>query len=220
MKAMILAAGRGQRMQALTKDTPKVLQKINGKALIEYHIENLVQAGITEIVINTFYLADKIKAFLGNGQQYGAKIEYSDEPELLGMGGGVYQALPLLGKQPFIGISGDMWTKYDFKNLPTLSNELAHLVLTDNPDFHPEGDFRLEDNQVLPSGENNLNYAGFGVFAPELFQEYGPGCYGIDKVIVPAIKAKKVSGEYFTGEWANINTAEQLESIREQHEIR
>ena len=206
-------------MQALSDHTPKVLQQINGKALIEYHIENLANAGVTEHVINTFYLADTLKAYLGDGSRYGVQIQYSDEQELLGMGGGVYHALALLGDEPFIGISGDMWTTYDFSNLPSLTDQLAHLVLTDNPEFHPKGDFELQDNQVLPSGDNNLNYAGFGVFSPSLFAARGPGRYGIDKVINPAIAAQQVSGEHFQGEWANINTAEQLNTIRKQHEI-
>jgi MurNAc alpha-1-phosphate uridylyltransferase len=214
MKAMILAAGKGERMGTLTENTSKVLLEVNGKTLIEYHLENLARASVTDVVINLCYHADKIRNFLGNGQNYGVNIEYSLEKELLGLGGGVHHALPLLGDKPFFVISGDMWTDYDYANLPKNPESKAHLVMTDNPPFHPRGDYPLENRIILMPGKNNLNYAGFGVFHPDLFRKSGAGSYGITKVLNPVIAAGVITGEHFQGAWMNINTPKELEELR------
>lgn len=214
MKAMILAAGRGSRMGALTDHTSKVLLTIQGKSLIEYHLDNLINAGVSTVVINVWYQADKIKATVGDRYK-NINIIYSPETELLGMGGGVYQALPLLGDEPFIVVSGDMWTRYSFNDLPKKLDKLAHIVLTDNPPHHPKGDFELKGDRVLPSGENNLNYGGVGMFKPDFFRAGGPGSYGISNVILPAIANQQVTGEYFNGLWANLNTPEDFIILEE-----
>ena len=216
MKAMILAAGKGERMGALTENTSKVLLEVNGKALIEYHLENLAHAGVTDVVINLCYHADKIRGFLGDGKKYHLNIEYSPEKELLGLGGGVHHALHLLGDKPFFVISGDMWTDYNYADLPKNPKSKAHLVLTDNPPFNPHGDYRLENGIIFLSGEHKLNYGGFGVFHPDLFRNTGSGTYGIRKVIDPVIEQDLVTGEHFHGAWLNINTPKELEELRKK----
>jgi MurNAc alpha-1-phosphate uridylyltransferase len=210
---MILGAGLGQRMEALCENTPKVLLPVAGKALIDYHLENLAGAGVTDVVINVHYLAQQIQDHVGNGAAHGLTIHYSPEAELLGMGGGVYNALPLLGDAPFMVVSGDMWTDYNYARLPQQLDGLAHLVMVDNPAFHPEGDFCLEAGRILEKGETNLNYAGFGVFHPRFFAAGGPGSYGVSTLLQQAIPAKQVSGEYYSGQWANLNTAQQLQTL-------
>jgi len=219
MKAMILAAGYGSRMGALVADTPKVLLKIGDKALIDYHLEKLAEINISEVVINLHYLPEKIRHHVGDGRRYQLKIQYCFEKELLGMGGGVYNALPLLGTDPFIVISGDMWTDYDYANLPKKIETLAHLVLADNPAFHLQGDFQLQAEKVFHNGKDNLNYAGFGVYCPELFANLSAGTYGITKLLHSAITSGLVSGEHYRGVWRNINTVEQLQQLRKQYEV-
>ena len=219
MKAMILAAGCGERMGTLTAEMPKVLLKVGNKALIDFHLEKLAAIGITEVVVNTHYMADKIQHYLGDGTQYGLHIATIFEPELLGMGGGVYNALPLLGKEPFIVVSGDMWTDYDYGKLPQQLDGLAHIVLVDNPSYHAQGNFQLTDNYVLPAGQHNLTYAGFGVYRAELFTAIGDGTYTITTALEPAIAVAKVSGEHYFGAWENVNTPQQLQHLRKQYEI-
>lgn len=216
MRAMILAAGRGTRMGEHVKELPKVLLPVNGKMILEYHLENLQRAGVTDVVINLHYLGDKIKETLGDGKRYGVTVHYSPEKELLGMGGGVHHALPLLGSEPFFVVSGDMWTRYDFRNLPQHIEQLAHLVLVDNPPFHPEGDYSLENGFVTLPAKTTYNYAGFGVFRPEFFQAGGAGSYGITTLLDPAIKERAVTGEYFAGDWVNLNTYAQLTELNQR----
>ena len=150
MKAMILAAGRGERLRPLTDTTPKPLIKVAGKLLIEYHIYNLAKAGITEIIINTAWLADKIHDELGDGSKYNVSIQYSDEGEALETAGGIIKALPLLGNEPFLVVNGDIWCDYDFTKLPELEeSKQAHLILIDNPEHNLKGDFaRSEERRV------------------------------------------------------------------------
>ena len=218
MKAMILAAGRGSRMGNLSDDCPKVLLPIAGKAIIDYHLENLARAKVTDVVINLWYLPEQIRAHVGDGSRYGLNVQYSPETELLGMGGGVYNALPYLGDEPFIVVSGDMWTQYEYAQLPILTTQQAHLVLTPNPPFHPQGDYGLIDGIVQPRSDNNVNFAGVGVYHPDLFRAVGAGNYGIVPVLETAIAAGNVSGEYFTGPWANLNTPDDLANVRNYYE--
>jgi MurNAc alpha-1-phosphate uridylyltransferase len=216
MQAMILAAGRGERMGNLVKDCPKVLLKVNGKSLLVYHLENLQRAGVTDVVINVHYLAEKITHTLGDGSDYGVKIHYSPETELLGMGGGVHNALPLLGEEPFFVISGDMWTDYDFRNLPQKITGLAHLVMVDNPPFHAKGDYSLNDGFIIEPEQQTYNYGGFGVFRPEFFTPGGAGSYGITKLLAPAIQKRVVTGEHFQGNWMNLNTQDELNKLNQR----
>ena len=215
---MLLAAGCGVRMGSLTTDIPKVLLKVGNKALIDYHLENLASAGVTEVILNLHYMPEKIEHHLLHGDHYGLKINTIFEEKLLGMGGGVYNALSFLGDGPFIVVSGDMWTDYNYVNLPNEVNK-AHLVMVTNPVFHPKGDFQLKEGKILPSGQHNLNYAGFGVFRAELFTSIGGGAYSITTTLNPAIAAGQVSGEHYKGEWENVNTPAQLQQLRKQYEI-
>lgn len=213
MKAMILAAGFGTRMGALTEETSKVLLPVAGKALIEYHLENLRACGVKEVVINLHHHAEKIANFLGDGQAYGLTICYSFENEILGTGGGVYYALDLLGAEPFLLISADMWTDYPLPQLPKTIDDDAHIVLVPNPSFHPQGDFQLIDGRVKEKAEHNYTYASLGVFRPEFFQanqrDIGP-------LFTQAILNERISGEIYRGKWANLNTPAELNKLEQQ----
>lgn len=216
MKAMILAAGLGSRMGELTSECPKVILPVAGRTLIDFHLANLTNAGVTDVVVNLHYQPEKIKHYLANNNPYGLTVHYSEEEELLGMAGGVYNALPLLGDEPFIVVSGDMWTDYNYAELIDKTTHLAHLVMVDNPPFHPQGDFELHDGFIAYGNENTLNFAGCGIYHPEFFANVGKGCYGITKPLSSAIPQQQVTGEYYAGQWANVNTPEELQQL-EQH---
>ena len=212
---MILAAGLGKRMGELTRHLPKSLLLCNGKPLIVKQIENLVKANVTDIVINSnAVFAPQLQLALGNGYAFGAHIHYSIEKTLLNTGGGITKALPLLGEKPFIVTSADLVTDYPFKRLTELTFEptqqLAHLVLTDNPPYHPQGDFGLTNGIICMNEENKLNYAGIGLFHPALFTDPSSVPCSLLDYLLPAIAANKVQGEYYTGKWHNIGTPAQL----------
>lgn len=211
MKAMILAAGRGERMQHLSADTPKPLLPLRHKALIEHRIEALIEAGVNEIIINLFYLGEKIADYLGTGQRYGVKIKYSWEKEKLDVGGGIQNALPLLGNEPFILTSADIDTDYAYQKLTLPENTLAHLVLTNNPPHHPFGDFSLDNGIVgFNVEQTKLTYMNIAIFHPDLFRITPPGKNSFLACLTPAINAGKVSGEYYSGYWLNMDTPERL----------
>lgn len=211
MKAMILAAGRGERMRPLTDTTPKPLLRIRGRCLIEYHLEHLVAEGFTEIVINHAYLGEQIEQTLGDGQRYGAKISYSAEGEtMLGTGGGIFHALPLLGNDPFLVVNGDVWCHFPFSRLINQPDKLAHLVLVENPAHHPQGDFCLINHQVHLEGTSRLTFSGIGVYHPSLFKDCASGWFPLAPLLIQAMQAGQVSGEYFTGCWIDVGTPERL----------
>jgi MurNAc alpha-1-phosphate uridylyltransferase len=214
MRAMILAAGRGSRMAHLTTETPKALLRVRGFYLIEHAIYALAKAGIQEIVINVSYLREQIPSALGNGECYGVRLHYSKEPEALETGGGIFQALPLLGPEPFIVLSCDLITEYPLQNLIKHPEKLAHLVLVDNPDFHLEGDFYLQGNRVLATGEKKLTFSNIGVYRPELFAKCQPGSFRLGDLLKEAVAEGQVSGEYFQGVWHNLGTPEQLVAVQ------
>jgi N-acetyl-alpha-D-muramate 1-phosphate uridylyltransferase len=217
MKAMILAAGRGERMRPFTDHTPKPLAPFGDGRLIDPLLHNLRKAGVAEVVMNVCYLADKIIAYLGDGRNYGLSIQYSAEVEAGGLetGGGVLQALPLLGTQPFLVISADILTNFPFASLrhqPGLG--LAHLVFVDNPDFHANGDFHLNANGfVEEKGDNMLTFAGIGVLHPHLFANCAPGKFPLVNLFREAIKSRRLTGERYQGAWHNIGTMAQLAAI-------
>lgn len=213
---MILAAGWGTRMRPLSNDTPKPLIKIAGKALIEYHIEHLVKAGITDIVINHARFRDQVEQMLGDGRAYGAAIHYSAEGEQpLETGGGIFKALPLLSDGPFIVVNSDIWCDYPLSKLPDKFNGHAYLVLVDNPDHHPKGDFALEDGRVLAEGPSMLTFSGIGVYHPELFADCHPGTFTLAPVLRIAMANGLVTGEHYQGLWADVGTPERLHQIQE-----
>lgn len=227
MKAMILAAGRGERMRPLTDHTPKPLLEVGGKALIVWHIERLVAAGITELVINHAHLGAKIEAALGDGSQFGAQIQYSAETVALETAGGIAYALPLLGAEPFAAINGDVYCDYDFAHLPERAaalqtrGDMAHLVLVDNPAHHPNGDFLLQTERVIESGYQpqatgcqQLTFSGIGVYHPELFSHIPLGSAApLAPLLRAQIAQSCVSGEHHTGLWIDVGTPQRLHEL-------
>ena len=217
MKVMILAAGFGRRMQQLTQHTPKPLLQVKGRALIEYLILRLVSCGISDVIINVHYHAQKIIDHLGDGSRYGAKIQYSHENDtILGTGGGVANALTLLGEDPFLLISGDVFTDYDFSRLVDYQlSGLAHLVLVNNPEYKLQGDFALQDGMLVESGLK-FTYANIGVVSPALFRGQDKGAsYCLAPLFFDAIGVGKVSGEFYNGWWFNVGTQEILASLNQ-----
>lgn len=215
MKAMILAAGRGERMRPLTDNCPKPLLKIAGQPLIVHHLQRLREAGVQQVVINHAYLGRQIEATLGDGQQYGVQIEYSPEPEgALETGGGIFQALPLLGAEPFILINGDVFTDYPLSNLPqTLpANCLAHLVLVNNPEHHPRGDFVLQQGLIINDElQPRLTYSGIGLYRPALFAACQAGRFPLAPLLYQAIAQAQLRGEhYVVGYWSDVGTPARL----------
>jgi len=214
MRAMILAAGRGERMKALTDHTPKPLLKVRDKYLIEYAIDNLKEAGVTEIIINISWHAAAIRTALGDGKKYGVTLVYSEEPERLETGGGITKALPLLGQDPFIVVSADIITDYPLKKLPQQPHGVAHLVLVDNPPFHPYGDFGLNDKHVDMLTAPAYTFANIGVYRPELFDGCQVDVFPLSKLLFPAIRKNQITGEYYKGVWYNIGTPEDLQQAQ------
>lgn len=218
MKTMILAAGRGERMRPLSDRLPKPLLPVAGKPLILWLIERLARAGLRELVINVAYRGADLMAVLGDGRDFGVSIAWSDEGErALETAGGIRQALPLLGDAPFLVVNGDLWCEYDFGCLPALAaDDLAHLVLVDNPPHHPAGDFVLHEQRVSdPAAENGvptrLTFAGIGLYRPALFADLAPGQVApLAPLLRQAMAAGRVSGERFAGEWCDVGTAERL----------
>ena len=210
MRAMILAAGKGERMRPLTLHTPKPLIPVAGVPLIEYHLRALAQAGVTDVVINHAWLGDKIEAHVGDGARFGVQIVYSKESQPLETGGGIYQALPLLGHEPFIVVNGDVFTDYDFAELQKPLQGLAHLVLINNPEHHLEGDFSLEDGRVLAPAADTLTYSGIAVLHPELFVDCQAGAFKLAPLLRQAITQGQISGEHFNGCWIDVGTQERL----------
>lgn len=216
MKAMILAAGRGERMRPLSDIIPKPLLKINGETLIERHIRRLALVGITEIVINISHLAEKIQHSLGDGAAYGVRIYYSYEPELLETGGGIFQALPVLGEAAFLLVSGDIWTDYPFEQLPTLQDQLAHLVCVEDPVWNSAGDFQIEQQFLLPkNGGKTCTYGNIGIISPKLLVGCQSGKFRLGPLFHQASAQKRLSGEIYYGAWHNIGSIDLYEAAQQ-----
>ncbi len=216
MKAMILAAGRGERMRPLTDRTPKPLLSAGGRTLIEYHLMALVAAGFREIVINHAYRGRQIADYLGNGSRYGACIHYSSEGNTpLETGGGILQALPLLGKAPFITVNADIWTDFPYAQLRNKPNDkLAHLILIPNPPHHLQGDFVLDGAQLCNQGAPRYTFSGIACYHPELFSGCHPGAFPLAPLLHRAVAQNRVSGELYRGQWLDIGTPERLTALR------
>ena len=214
MKAMILAAGRGLRMRPLTDEIPKPLVSMADTPFIVHQLLKLADAGIKDIVINVSYRAKQIIETLGSGHRYGVTIEYSFEPTALETGGGIVQALPLLGNDPFIVLSSDIWTDYPLEklsqHLPPWSQ--AHLVLVDNPSFHPEGDFHLQADQRLALHKSpKLTFASFAIYRPTLFTgRKSEPAFPLSELLRTYINEKKITGEHYQGSWFNVGTLQEL----------
>jgi MurNAc alpha-1-phosphate uridylyltransferase len=214
---MILAAGRGERMRPLTDLTPKPLLEVGGKPLIVWHIERMAHAGINELVVNHAHLGIQIESALGDGSRFGVRIRYSDEGTALETAGGIAFALQLLGNEPFAVVNGDIWCDYDFARLPAfaenMQQDLAHLVLVDNPPQHPGGDFGLRNGRVV-GAEPKLTFSGIGLYRPELFAHIPPGSKApLAPLLREQIAAGKVSGEHHSGLWFDVGTPQRLAEL-------
>jgi len=219
MKVMILAAGLGNRMRPLTLHTPKPLLEVGGKPLIVWHIEKLAAMGVNEVVINTAWLGEKLAQALGDGSQFGVKILWSHEGEGLETAGGIINALPLLGDEPFILVNGDVWTTMDFAPLLNveLGENLAHLVLVQNPEQHPNGDFTLADGKAYTfdqqiSGEN-LTFSGVSVIHPKMFAGLEAGKRPLAPLLKAAMLENKIAASKLTGIWVDVGTPERLNAL-------
>ncbi|HHO2171109.1 TPA: N-acetylmuramate alpha-1-phosphate uridylyltransferase MurU [Aeromonas hydrophila] len=216
MKAMILAAGRGERMRPLTDSLPKPLLAAGGKPLIVHHIEKLKDAGVTDLVINHAWLGHKLVAALGDGRQFGVDIQWSAEEIALETAGGIIQALPLLGAEPFLVINGDTWLDLDYRPLVTqpLGTDLAHLWLVPNPPQHPAGDFALQAGKVVDSPA--LTFSGVGLYEPAAFAGLTPGARKLAPLLRDWMAQGRVGGSQLAGEWRDIGTVARLQALDDQ----
>lgn len=211
---MILAAGRGKRMRPLTDNTPKPLLKVGGKPLIEYHLDALSKAGFGRIIINHAHLGTQIETALGDGKRWGANIIYSPEPAgALETGGGIFNALPLLGTDNFIVVNGDIWSEYDYSILRCPVTSLAHLVLIDNPTHNSTGDFSLMDGHAADTGEKRLTFAGIGAYRAELFATCNGGSFSLTPLLRMAMAQNKVTAEHYGGRWVDVGTPQRLHTL-------
>jgi len=219
MKAMILAAGQGTRMRPLTLYKPKPLLEVGGKALIVWHIEKLKQMGVTEIVINSAWLADVLIGTLGDGSQFGVKILWTREDQGLETAGGIINALPLLGTEPFILVNGDVWTTFDFAHLLhiPLEQDLAHLVFVTNPVQHPKGDFTLSNGRAYTFEQEQtgeaLTYSGIAVIHPKMFDGLEAGKRPLAPLLKQAMQNGKISAEKMQAAWVDVGTPERLSDL-------
>lgn len=217
--ALILAAGLGERMRPLTDHTPKPLLEVKGKPLIVHHIEKLAAADVRYIVINTSHLAERFPEALGDGSRWGVRLRYSYEGSTpLETGGGMLKALPLLGPEPFIVVSADIWSDIDYAALPREPRGVAHLMMVPNPDFHPTGDFALENGRLYaedaPTSAERLTFGNVGVYRREIVENEAPGKFKLLPMYRRAIAEGRLDGERFDGFWRNVGTPAQLDGLR------
>ena len=215
MKAMILGAGRGERMRPLTDVLPKPLLVVGDKPLIVYHIEKLVESGFSEIVINIAHLGAKIVESIGDGSRFGIKITYSDERETgaLESAGGIKKALSILGNDIFLVVNGDVFCDYRFDSNFNLKDNLAHLILVNNPVHNPNGDFGLNDTSLLNEADKKYTFSGIGYYNPKLFDSVELGKSALAPLLRQEIRNKKISGEIHHGDWHDIGTPQRLKDI-------
>jgi MurNAc alpha-1-phosphate uridylyltransferase len=217
MKAMILAAGRGERMRPLTSATPKPLLSVGGKPLIEHHIEALARAGIGELIINLSWLGHQIREYLDNGSKYGLSITYSEEgPEPLETGGGIYNALPLLGAEPFWLVNGDVYCEFSYRPIILERGVLGHLVMVPNPNHHLAGDFCFDDRRLCSQGKERMTYSGLAFLHPDLFANAVAGKFPLAPLLVNAMNQNAITGEKFDGHWIDVGTPERLRQLDQQ----
>jgi MurNAc alpha-1-phosphate uridylyltransferase len=218
MKAMILAAGRGEQMRPLSDSVPKCLLEVRGKSLIAWLLEALARAGVSDIVMNHAYLGHMIEAALGDGRRFGMAIRYSPETEALETAGGIAKALPLLGNSPFLAVNSDVFCDFDFSGLVRRApdQQLARLVLVANPPHHPRGDFALRGSRVIDAGDPKWTFSGIGLYKPALFASMTPGSKGQLAPLLRAAMARGlVSGEIHRGEWHDVGTPQRLAELNQ-----
>ena len=229
MRALLFAAGRGERMRPLTDALPKPLLEVRGRPLIAWHLEKLAATGVREVVINTSWLHRCFEAVLGDGERFGLRIHYLHEGDVpLETGGGMLNALPLLGDDPFLVVNGDVWSDFDFRRLPRRPEGLAHLVMVDNPPQHPHGDFVLDPEGLLHAGAGRrLTYAGIGLYHPRLLDGWRealggtpadpgpPPRFKLAPLLAAAMARGDVTGQHHPGAWTDVGTPERLQALRE-----
>jgi MurNAc alpha-1-phosphate uridylyltransferase len=217
MRAMILAAGRGQRMRPLTDTTPKPLLPVGGRPLIDWHLSALARAGVEQVVVNVAWLGRQIIDYLGDGRRWGVEISVSDEGgQALETGGGIGRALPLLGEDPFWVVNGDIWTDFDLAALPRRPTGLAHLLLVDNPRHNPKGDFSLDaDGRIGDADDHRLTFAGIGCYDPALFERNSGGerAFPLAPLLRAAAAEGLVTGSHHRGAWTDVGTPERLQAL-------
>lgn len=221
MKAMLLAAGYGKRLAPLTLKTPKPMLEVAGKPLLQHHIERLAACGIRDLVINTSWLAEQIEDYFGDGSQFGVSINWSREPQPLETGGGIAKALDLLGHQPFLLVNGDVWTDFPLDSLSAQSvadNKSAWLLLVNNPEHNPKGDFALSDGLVTNTLSAKYTFSGISVIRPQLLSDYtqtnpSQESFPLRDVLLPAIEAGKVMGTLYHGKWCDVGTVERYQAL-------
>lgn len=227
MKAMILAAGRGERMRPLTEKLPKPMLEVGGHRLIEYHLAALVELGVRDVVVNLSWQGERIRESLGDGAARGLAIRYSEEgPEPLGTGGGLFAALPLLGEAPFIVVNGDVWTDFPLRSLKLPPDSVAHLVLVANPEHHPGGDFALAPGGRVVEGPDTLTFSGVSMLDPRLFDGCAAGVFALKPLLERALAAGRLSGQRYGGTWRDVGTPARLAALdadlrlgRERHSV-
>ena len=212
--AMILAAGRGERMRPMTDSIPKPLLEVRGQPLIERHVSGLARAGMERIVINLAWLGSRIREYLGDGSRYGVSIVYSEEqPRALETAGGIFRALPYLEPGPFVVVNGDIYTDFPFATLELASDRDAHLVLVPNPVQHPRGDFGLQQGLALPDAESRYTFSGVAVYRDGFFAGCTDGAYPLKPLLLRSMAAKRCSAQLYTGLWEDVGTPERLRAL-------
>ena len=215
MKAMLLAAGRGERMRPLSNDTPKPLLKVGEQCLLDYQHAALAEAGFKDVVINTAWLADQVKVHVGDGSKYQLNVSFTFESDgALDTGGGIFNALELLGDEPFMVANSDIWTDFDYGSLTLTEDDLAHLVLVDNPPHHPEGDFSLSKGRVRENSGQRLTFSGIGVYRAQLFAGATPGKFPLLPLLHNAMRDNRLGGEWYRGSWMDIGTPDRLKALQ------
>lgn len=216
MIAMLLAAGKGERLQPITNSTPKPLVEVRGRPLIDYHLERMANASVDTVVINLGWLGEQIMAHVGCGKRYGLRVVYSPEgDDILETGGGVHRALPMLGDDPFVVVNADIFTDMPFPEITLSDAESGHLVLLPKPDFRKDGDFELLDGKVRNSDTPTLTYAGFAVYRPEFFAGCEAGRFSIVPLMREAADEGRLGGSIYTGVWQDVGTPERLSALND-----
>ena len=212
--AMILAAGRGERMQPLTENTPKPMLKVGGKPLIQYQVEALARAGFTQLVINYASFGEQIETHLGDGGKWGVEIIYSPEAGMpLETGGGIYKALPLFGDKPFLVVNADVWTAYDYSGISIGAEMLAHLVLVQNPPHNRSGDFALREDMIVNDETECFTFSGIGVYHPKFFSDCQTGAFRLAPLLSSKAEDGVVSAELYEGLWVDVGTPRRLKAL-------
>jgi N-acetyl-alpha-D-muramate 1-phosphate uridylyltransferase len=214
--AMILAAGRGERMRPLTDQVPKPLLPVRGKALIDHHLERLARAGIERIVINLAWLGGMIRDSVGDGSRFGVRIEYSDEaPQALETGGGIFRALPLLGEGAFLVVNGDVFSDYPLAEASLPLERDAHLILVPNPPQHPNGDFGVAGGLALPDAPVRFTFSGIAIYRRELFAGCAGGVFPLKPLLIRAMEKGRCSAEIYRGSWHDVGSIERLNALNQ-----